>query len=123
MFRMPLGMAAGILAAAAVRGRMPALQKVPAIRIHDCNGKAVRSAKYVLYWMIAARRVSHNFALDRAIEHCRETGKPLVIFEALRCGYEWASDRIHRFVIDGMADNEAACERAGIAYFPYVEPK
>jgi deoxyribodipyrimidine photo-lyase len=115
--------AAGILCAAGVRGRMVALRKVPAIRIRDWNGGAVRPAKYVLYWMIATRRASHNFALDRAIEHCRETGKPLVIFEALRCGYEWASDRMHRFVIDGMADNAAACERAGVAYFPYVEPK
>jgi deoxyribodipyrimidine photo-lyase len=100
------------------------LQKVPAIRIRDCNGAAARPrAKYVLYWMIAARRVTHNFALDRAIEHCRELGKPLVIFEALRCGYEWASDRMHRFVIDGMADNAAACKKAGVTYFPYVEPK
>jgi deoxyribodipyrimidine photo-lyase len=73
--------------------------------------------------MIANRRVTWNFALDRAIEHCRELGKSLVIFEALRCGYEWASDRMHRFVIDGMADNAAACKRAGVTYFPYVEPK
>lgn len=100
------------------------MQKVPAIRIRDCNDAAVRSAsKYVLYWIIAARRVTHNFALDRAIEHCRETGKPLVILEALRCGYEWASDRMHRFVIDGMADNAEACAKGGVTYFPYVEPK
>ena len=73
--------------------------------------------------MIAARRVSFNFALDRAIEHCLEIGNPLVILEALRCGYEWASDRMHRFVIDGMADNGAACAKAGVTYFPYVETR
>ncbi len=101
-----------------------ALQKVPAIRIRECNNAAVRpTAKYVLYWMIANRRLSFNFALDRATEHCRELGKPLVIFEALRCGYEWASDRMHRFVVDGMADNAAACKKAGVTYFPYVEVK
>ena len=100
------------------------MQKVPAIRIRDCNGAAVRpSAKYVLYWMIAARRTTFNFALDRAIENCRELCKPLVIFEALRCRYEWASDRMHRFVIDGMTDNAAACAKAGVTYFPYVEAK
>ncbi len=81
------------------------------------------SGEYVLYWMIANRRVTYNFALDRAIEQCRELRKPLVIFEALRCGYEWASDRMHRFVIDGMADNAAACKKAGVTYYPYVEPK
>jgi deoxyribodipyrimidine photo-lyase len=73
--------------------------------------------------MIANRRVSFNFALDRAIERCRELKKPLLIFEALRCGYEWASDRLHRFVIDGMADNAAACKKAGVTYFAFVEPK
>jgi deoxyribodipyrimidine photo-lyase len=100
------------------------LQKVPTIRIRDCNGAEVRSSgKYVLYWMIANRRVTYNFALDRAIEHCRELKRPLVVFEALRCGYEWASDRMHRFVIDGMADNAAACKKVGVTYFPYVELK
>jgi deoxyribodipyrimidine photo-lyase len=100
------------------------LHKVPEIRIRDCSDAGVRPAgKYVLYWMIANRRVTFNFALDRAIEHCSELAKPLVVFEALRCGYEWASDRMHRFVIDGMADNAAACKKAGVTYFPYVEPK
>lgn len=98
--------------------------KVPALRIQDCNSAPVRADRlYVLYWMIATRRLSHNFALDRALEHCRELGKPLVIFEALRCGYQWASDRIHQFVIDGMAHNAAVCEKAGVLYYPYVEPR
>jgi deoxyribodipyrimidine photo-lyase len=81
------------------------LNKVPAIRIRECNGADARTAAYVLYGMIVTRRVTFNFALDRAIEHCREMRKPLVIFEARRCGYGWASDRMQRFVIDGMADN------------------
>jgi hypothetical protein len=98
------------------------VHQVPAVRIRGCNDAPVRPSRYVLYWMIASRRVTFNFALDRALEHCRELGKPLVIFEALRCGYRWASDRMHCFVIDGMADNAAACEKAGVRYFPYVEP-
>jgi deoxyribodipyrimidine photo-lyase len=96
--------------------------QVPAIRIHDCNDAPFRGSRYVLYWMIATRRLTFNFALDRALEHCRDLRKPLVIFEALRCGYRWASDRTHRFALDGMADNAAACGRAGVRYFPYVEP-
>jgi len=43
--------------------------------------------------------------------------------EALRCDYRWASDRLHHFVIDGMADNQRACEKAGVSYFPYIEPE
>jgi deoxyribodipyrimidine photo-lyase len=96
---------------------------VPAIRVHRCNEAPLRgSGEYVLYWMIAARRLSHNFALDHALQYCREFGKPLLVLEALRCDYRWASDRLHRFVIDGMADNQRACEKAGVSYFPYLEP-
>ncbi|HMD40962.1 MAG TPA: hypothetical protein VKH15_16875 [Candidatus Acidoferrum sp.] len=95
---------------------------VPLIRIRDCNGEPVRAGgKYIVYWMIASRRLRFNFALDRALEHSRELRKPLVIFEALRCGYRWASDRLHRFVIDGMAHNAAICGSRGVFYYPYVE--
>jgi deoxyribodipyrimidine photo-lyase len=72
--------------------------------------------------MIASRRLNHNFALDRALEHCRAFGgKPLVILEALRCEYPGASDRFHRFVLDGMADNARSCAKRGVSYYPYVE--
>jgi len=94
------------------------------LRIRDTNGAPVRGDReYVLYWMIANRRLTYNFALDRALEYCRELRKPLIIFEALRCGYAWASERLHRFVIDGMADHAAACARLHVAYYPYVEPR
>lgn len=97
---------------------------VPELRIRAVNSGTLRAdAKYVLYWMIAARRTHDNFALDRALEHAKRLGKPLVVLEALRIGYEHASDRFHRFVIDGMADNAQAFEKAGIAYHPYVEPE
>jgi deoxyribodipyrimidine photo-lyase len=43
------------------------------------------------------------------------------VFEPLRAGYRWASDRIHRFILDGMADNRAALRDAPVRYFPYVE--
>ena len=97
--------------------------QVPACRIRDVNRKPVAAAgRYVVYWMIASRRLRSNFALDRAVELCREFGKPLLVLEALRCGHRWASDRLHAFVLQGMADNSAACARRGVAYLPYVEP-
>jgi deoxyribodipyrimidine photo-lyase len=77
---------------------------------------------FVLYWMIAQRRVTWNFGLERAAYWARELGKPLLVFEPLRAGYRWASDRLHRFVIDGMVDNAARLAGRGIGYFPYVEP-
>lgn len=100
---------------------------VPAVRLRVLNEAPLRAeGKYVLYWMTAFRRLHANFGLDRAVELARELKKPLVILEALRVKYRWASDRIHRFVIDGMADHaeraEALAER-GVVYYPYVEPQ
>jgi len=97
---------------------------VPRSRVTRKNDAAIRSdGDYVLYWMVATRRARWNFALDRAAEWARELGKPLLILEALRCDYRWASDRIHRFIIDGMRDNAAALRGSGVGYYPYVEPK
>ncbi|HXX14791.1 MAG TPA: hypothetical protein VEJ47_07790 [Candidatus Eremiobacteraceae bacterium] len=96
---------------------------VPSVRIRERNQHGLReSGRYVLYWMIASRRLRYNFALDRALAHCCNLGKPPVIFEALRVGYPWASDRLHRFVLDGMAENARCCESRGIRYLAYVEP-
>lgn len=75
----------------------------------------------VLYWMIAARRTRSSHALDRAIAHARALGKPLLVLEPLRCGYAWASDRMHAFVMAGMRDNHARFTAAGVAHYPYVE--
>jgi deoxyribodipyrimidine photo-lyase len=88
---------------------------------NDCPIRPERS--YVLYWMIAARRPSWNFALDRAVDHARALRKPLVVFEALEVDYPWASDRLHAFVIEGMRDNAHAFAGTPVTYFPYVEPK
>ena len=97
---------------------------VPDIRIRAANQLTVDGRRdYVLYWMIANRRAQWNFALDRAVEWARELKKPLLIFEPLHCGYRWASDRLHRFILDGMAANRRALADHNVAYYPYVEPR
>ena len=77
---------------------------------------------FVLYWMIGARRARDNFGLQRALWHAHALHKALVVFEPLRCGYRWASDRLHRFVLDGMADNQRDFQVPGVTYLPYIEP-
>ena len=72
--------------------------------------------------MTASSRVTWNFALDRAVEWTEKLQKPLVVLEALRCGYPWASDRIHRFALDGMAENACWFEGTDVLYYPYLEP-
>jgi deoxyribodipyrimidine photo-lyase len=87
------------------------------------NGRAPSdSGDYVLYWMIAQRRLRSNLALQHALAWAEQLRRPLVIFEPLRAGYQWASDRLHTFVIQGMLDNAEAAAGAGVTYYPYVEP-
>ncbi len=97
---------------------------VPAARLVAANDRPVRSdGDCVVYWMIAARRRRANFALQRAVAHARELQRPLVVLEPLRAGYPWASDRLHAFVLQGMADNQRDFAAAGVTYLPYVEPE
>lgn len=103
---------------------MPALAtSLPAHRLAPLNARPVEPARdVVLYWQVMARRTRHNFALQRAVEAARALRRPLVVLEPLRAGYPWASDRLHRFALDGMADDAAAYAAARVAYLPYVEP-
>lgn len=96
---------------------------VPRERIREGNQKPVHEGgRYVLYWMIANRRASWNYSLDRALEWARRLNRPLVVLEALRCGYAWASDRLHHFVVQGMADNALQFAQSDVLYYPYLEP-
>lgn len=96
---------------------------VDEVRVRALNDAEIREGDYVLYWMTAARRPHHSHALDHAIARARERDLPLLVFEPLRAGYPHASKRIHSFVIDGMRDNAAAFDEAGVAYLAYVEPE
>ncbi len=97
---------------------------IPSTRITTLTSHPLRpDGTHVLYWMTAARRSHWNYALDHAVAHARALGKPLIVLEPLRCGYPWASDRMHAFVLAGMRDNAARFAAAGIAYHPYLEPE
>lgn len=100
------------------------MSQLPESRLQSVNQKPLHpDGDYVLYWMIAHRRTEWNFALQRAVQWAEELNKPLLVLEALRCGYEWASDRLHRFIIDGMRDNGERLAAAGVAYHPFVETR
>ena len=47
----------------------------PPLRIRGANDRpVVPSGRFVLYWIIAARRAASNFALDRAMAWAIELG-------------------------------------------------
>lgn len=98
------------------------VRPVPATRLRDANQAPLRRERaYVLYWMTAQRRLHDSFALDHAVWLTRELGKPLVVLEALRVAYPYASDRLHRFVLDGMADDVAEARDSRAVLHSYVE--
>lgn len=101
------------------------MKPVPSIRLRRLNDAPTNErGEFVVYWMIAQRRTVWNFALQRAVETAKERKQPLLVFEPLRCDYKWASDRLHRFVIQGMANHKKFfARRRSVEYYPYVEPK
>lgn len=117
-----------------VRGKEPIASRhpipessVPTIRVRPLGGPggepaAVRAdGDFVLYWMIASRRHTWSFPLERAAEWARELDLPLVVLEEVRLSYPWASDRLHRFMIDGMVERVRSGSRTGAVYYPFVE--
>ena len=97
---------------------------VPEIRVRCCNSAPVQlDGEFVLYWMIASRRTTWNFAMDRAVEWAQKLQYPLIVLEALRSDYRWASDRLHNFLLDGMAENACWLEEKRVLYYPYLEPE
>ncbi len=91
-------------------------------RVRELNDAPVHPRRaWVLYWMTSFRRARSNFALDRALWHAKTLGRPLVVLEALRVASPHASDRLHTFVLQGMADNAAAFADSPVHHYPYVE--
>ena len=92
-------------------------------RLRLLNDAAVRnSGQFVLYWMTGARRTTWNFALERAVAWMKDLQRPLVVLEALRVDYPWASHRHHAFIIRGMAENQRRLAAKGVTSYAYVEP-
>jgi deoxyribodipyrimidine photo-lyase len=79
--------------------------------------------EYVLYWMQINRRLQYNFALEYAVAWANKLGKPLLIYEALSVDYQWASDRIHTFMMEGMKENLESANQQGHNFFSYLEPE
>jgi len=95
-----------------------------ALRLQSSNQSPVNpQGHYILYWMIAARRCRWNFALQRATDVARELGVGLLICEPLFCDDPFASDRTHRFSIEGMRENQKQLNSKPALYWPWVETR
>jgi len=73
--------------------------------------------EFVLYWCMVHHRVDENHALDAAIALGNHLKLPVVVYQALRPDYPHASDRLHAFALEGIAELPAAYAARGIPYW------
>lgn len=91
-------------------------------RVVQLNDKPVNTnGRYVLCWMQMFKRTSRNHALTWAIRRANELKMPLVVYEALKYYYPWASDRIHTFILEGVEEKRRKFEELGIRYIFYLQ--
>lgn len=73
-------------------------------RVRVLNGKPFRTnGDYVLYWVQMNRRGESNHALAFAAQLADDRRVPLLVYEGLTCSYPYANDRMHTFVLQGVA--------------------
>lgn len=100
------------------------MHTIPADRLSALNDAPLRpDREFVVYWMVAQRRLEWNYALDQALLRARTLSVPLVVLEGLRVGYRWSSSRHHTFALQGMAEHRRRLADTPVAYLPYVEPE
>ena len=100
------------------------MKNINSYRVFKHNAHEVNAeGHYVLYWMHSNRRFHYNYALEYAVALANALKKPLLILEGLNVDYPWASDRFHRFIIDGMIEKAEFAQASGVSYYTYLEPR
>lgn len=75
----------------------------------------VRAAgSHAVYWMQQAQRAHCNHALEYAIEQANALNKPLWVIFALTDAFPEANARHYRFMLEGLAETQAALRERGI---------
>ena len=66
------------------------------------------------------RRVDSNHALAHAVNQANALGLPVLYYEGLTCSYPGANDRLHTFVLEGVAEQQRRLRALGIGYCFYL---
>ena len=92
------------------------------LRLHAGREPGPRAGgELVLYWIQTTHRAHDNPALDFAVEQANGLGLPLLVYHGLRHDYPWASDRLHTFILESVADLYAEFAGRGMQYAFYLE--
>ena len=85
------------------------------------HGAPSTAGEFVLYWMRCAVRDHENPALDAAIQCAKKLDRPMLVYHGVSERYPYASDRIHRFILEGARDVAVGLSERGITYACHVE--
>lgn len=84
-------------------------------RIESLNDRGrAEDAQYVLYWMQRSQRARHNPALERAVRHANEEGRPLRVVFGLMDDYPEANLRHYTFMLEGLRETEQRLAERGL---------
>ncbi|MGA2595272.1 MAG: deoxyribodipyrimidine photolyase, partial [Bryobacteraceae bacterium] len=90
-------------------------------RVRQLNSAGIRpGAEYVLYWSQMNRRADANHALAFAVELANRLDLRVLFYEGLTCSYPYASDRFHRFILEGVPETAERLVTLGIGYTFYL---
>jgi deoxyribodipyrimidine photo-lyase len=98
--------------------------RIPEERTTRLNDRPERpGADFVLYWIQAYHRAEQNWALTAAIQAANRLDLPLLVYQGLGCTYPHANDRLHRFILEGVAELPERFRRRGIRYHFYLRQR
>ena len=87
------------------------------LRAVPLNPKRIQpDGEFVLYWLQSTQRLEENWALRFATLEADRLGRPLVVVQELGPEYEHASDRFHRFALEGARETARRAAELGIPY-------
>jgi deoxyribodipyrimidine photo-lyase len=93
-------------------------------RIRKLNEAVERpDRRYVLYWAQANRRVDANHGLLYAVEIGNRLNLPVLCYEGVTCVYQYANDRLHTFLLQGVPETAKRLKKAGIGYAFYLRKR
>lgn len=90
-------------------------------KLNEAGERVDRS--YVLYWAGANRRVDANHGLLYAVELANKLNLPVLCYEGVTCAYQYANDRLHTFLLEGVPETSKRLKKAGIGYAFYLRTR
>jgi deoxyribodipyrimidine photo-lyase len=95
---------------------------IPTERVRVLNDAAVRTGRYVIYWMQSSHRTTENPALLYAIGRADQAQLPLVVYFGLYQAYPEANLRHVQFMLEGLTAVSGSLESTGIRFVLRIEP-